>query len=316
MGVLGRIYLSTEGINGQISCPAARTADLAPFFARFEEFCTLTFNEALDHTESFQRLAVNIREQIVRDHVPATKAAIGPAPTALTPEEWHRQLSGEATAETHTLIDMRNNYESSVGYFRHALKPDVTRFADEIRILPELVRGKEREPVYMYCTGGIRCTKAGALLRARGFQDVRMLAGGITAYGRFIQRTGQPSLYVGKNFTFDQRLGEDVTDDVVGTCYQCGASCDRFTNCASSACNTLFLQCPTCATAYHRTCADRRCLDHVRAPTHPSASPPAQEACRWQHRERVDPTIVRTRITHNLAALRVSGEHSDDGTAQ
>ncbi|KAJ1974552.1 hypothetical protein H4R33_006792 [Dimargaris cristalligena] len=293
--VKGRIYLATEGINGQVACPVSNVDQLRSYLLGYPEFQTLVLNEATEHSESFLKLIVTIRNQLVRDEVPPSQCDIAQQPEYLSPAEWHAELA-EADPERLTLLDMRNNYESAIGHFKHATLPDAATFAAEVPMMRDLVRGKEKEPVYMYCTGGIRCSKAGAILKSEGFQNVRMLRGGITAYGRYIRETGLPSLYLGRNFTFDERLGEPISPDVLGECYQCSTPHEHYTNCVGKACNTLFIQCPTCAQTYHNTCGDTRCLDYVQNPPDPTN----REPTRWNHIERVDPTVVKIRIQNNI----------------
>ncbi|KAJ1976799.1 hypothetical protein H4R35_002553 [Dimargaris xerosporica] len=299
--IRGRVYIAPDGINGQIMCPRDHLDDLKDYIRQFPEFQELELNEAVDARWSFSKLLVTIRQQVVRDGVPWTKDHAVHQPEYLSPVQWHDEL-GRLPASA-LLVDMRNNYESEVGHFQGALQPDAVTFAEEVDQLQGLTRNKKNDPIYMYCTGGIRCSKAGAILKSQGYQQVKILAGGITAYGRFIQKTGLSSRYVGKNFTFDERLGEAITPDVLTTCYQCGTACDAFTNCASTHCNSLFIQCPTCAQRYHHTCADPRCLDHVHKDADPAAGAQSQPT-RWSHKERVHPTKVRKRIAAFVAATQ------------
>ncbi|KAJ1650890.1 hypothetical protein IWQ61_008420 [Dispira simplex] len=297
--VLGRVYLSEEGINGQVSCPTTQIIQLGKLLEAIPEFQQITLNEAISHQPSFEKLVVTVRKQLVRDGVSIREINIHQQPEYLSPATWHSELSN--LPSNALLIDMRNNYESTIGHFKNAIRPEVTTFSEEIQAMKDLVQGKEQDPIYMYCTGGIRCSKAGAILKSAGFHDVKMLRGGITAYGRFIQESGLPSLYIGKNFTFDQRLGEAITDDVLGTCYQCGTQSDRYVNCVNDQCNTFFIQCTTCAAKYHDTCGDQRCIDDVQTRTNFSEIPHSpKKPTRWQHTERKHPHIVRQRISENL----------------
>ncbi|KAJ1969367.1 hypothetical protein IWQ62_000673 [Dispira parvispora] len=297
--ILGRVYLSEEGINGQVSCPSTQTVQLRELLESIPEFQHITLNEAISHQTSFEKLVVTVRKQLVRDGVSIRDIDIHQQPEYLSPAEWHSELS--SLPSNALLIDMRNNYESTIGHFQNAVRPEVTTFSEEIQVMKDLVQGKEEDPIYMYCTGGIRCSKAGAILKSAGFRDVKMLRGGITAYGRFIRKSGLPSLYIGKNFTFDQRLGEAITNDVLGTCYQCGTQSDQYVNCASDQCNTFFIQCTACAIKHHDTCGDQRCIDDVLTHTDPleiTSSP--KQPTRWQHTDRKHPHIVRRRISENL----------------
>jgi len=117
----------------------------------------------------------------------------------------------------------------------------------------------------MYCTGGIRCEKATAYFKHRGFDNLYQLDGGIIEYARQAKAQGLDNKYIGKNFVFDDRLGERISDDIVSQCHQCGAPCDDHTNCANDACHILFIQCDKCASQYEATCSTK-CRDFNQLP--------------------------------------------------
>ena len=117
----------------------------------------------------------------------------------------------------------------------------------------------------MYCTGGIRCEKASAYFKHQGFKNVYQLEGGIIEYTRQIKEEGIPSKFIGKNFVFDHRLGERITNDIIAQCHQCGKPCDNHTNCANDACHLLFIQCDECKAAMENCCSTE-CLDIIHLP--------------------------------------------------
>ena len=117
----------------------------------------------------------------------------------------------------------------------------------------------------MYCTGGIRCEKASAYFKHQGFKNVYQLEGGIIEYTRQIKEENIESKFIGKNFVFDHRLGERITDDIVSQCHQCGKPCDNHTNCANDACHLLFIQCEDCKTSMENCCSTE-CLDIYHLP--------------------------------------------------
>ncbi len=117
----------------------------------------------------------------------------------------------------------------------------------------------------MYCTGGIRCEKASAYFKHQGFKNVFQLEGGIIEYTRQIKEEGIKSKFIGKNFVFDHRLGERITDDIIAQCHQCGKPCDNHTNCANDACHLLFIQCDDCKAAMENCCS-AECLDTIHLP--------------------------------------------------
>ncbi|ORZ19146.1 Rhodanese-like domain-containing protein [Lobosporangium transversale] len=280
MDVVGRIYVSSEGINAQISCPKNRVEEFKTYYAtHWPIFNKIRFNPAMSEGKAFKKLHVRAKKQLVSDGIDNSTFDLNNEPTYLTPEEWHKELS--SLSEPPILIDMRNHYESAIGHFENAIRPDVTTFKENIEAMFEICKGKEDQDIYMYCTGGIRCTRSGALLKSKGFSSVKMLQGGVTAYGRYIQEQrgdakekADPStstkdakvhsIYKGKNFTFDKRLGEPITEDVIAKCHTCGAPCDLYLNCSNMACNLLMISCPSCLQKHEGTCGSQSCVDMVK----------------------------------------------------
>ncbi|CAG8512294.1 4926_t:CDS:10 [Ambispora leptoticha] len=248
LGILGRIYISTEGINAQLSCPSEKInalrkycdEEIPKFFGKVDERIDDgigEFNYSTVHGDraSFLKLIVRIRNQIVVDGLKPGSYDIKKQPKHLSAQEWHHALSN--TDIKPIVIDMRNHYESEVGHFEDSIRPDVDTFRDSIKAMNEICQGKQDEEIFMYCTGGIRCSKAGAILRSNGFKFVNVLKGGVTAYGRFV--AANPfikSLYKGRNFTFDKRLGEPITDDIVSQCHTCDCKIRTKHTCGNRTC--------------------------------------------------------------------------------
>ena len=132
-----------------------------------------------------------------------------------------------------TVIDMRNHYESEIGHFKGAILPQSETFKEELPEVVNILKDKENSEILLYCTGGIRCEKASAYLKHKGFNNVYQLNGGIIGYAQTVKETGIENKFQGKNFVFDDRLGERITEDVISKCHQCGAPCDNHTNCAN-----------------------------------------------------------------------------------
>ncbi|KAF9437203.1 hypothetical protein BGZ76_001605 [Entomortierella beljakovae] len=213
---------------------------------------------------AFKKLHVRIKKQLVADGIDNSTFDLDNEPTYLTPGEWHKELSSHSKPPI--LIDMRNYYE----------RPDVTTFKENVDAMLEICKGKEDQDIYMYCTGGIRCTRSGALLKSQGFKSVKMLQGGVTAYGNYIKELKASaqeseiktenieSIYKGKNFTFDKRLGEPITEDVLAECHICGQPCDHYCNCTNTACNLLMISCPSCLEKHEGTCGSGSCVELVK----------------------------------------------------
>jgi UPF0176 protein len=164
------------------------------------------------------------------------------------------------------VVDFRNHYESEVGHFKGAITPDVETFRESLPIINEQLQDhKEDKNLVMYCTGGIRCEKASAYFKHQGFKNVFQLEGGIINYAKQIEAEGLESKFIGKNFVFDNRLGERITDDIVSQCHQCGKPCDNHTNCANDGCHLLFIQCDECKAAMENCCSTE-CLEITHLP--------------------------------------------------
>ncbi|CAG8507234.1 14877_t:CDS:2 [Acaulospora colombiana] len=153
MGLVGRIYIASEGINAQLSCPVAKLSELREYCNRELNLNDMEFNYSTIHLKAFRKLNVKIRHQIVADGLEEGTYDLSNQPNHLTPDEWHKALSN--VKKPITLIDMRNHYESEIGYFENAIRPDVDTFRDGIKIMNEICEGKQDEEIYMYCTGKV-----------------------------------------------------------------------------------------------------------------------------------------------------------------
>lgn len=254
IGVLGRIYLANEGINAQLSVPTEEYQNLRDFIDSIPELSNVYFNDAIeDKKESFLKLKIKVRKKIVADGLNDDQFDPSNVGTHLTPLEFHKHLDDPNTI----VVDLRNNYESEVGHFENAICPDVGTFREELPIVENMLSDKKDQKILLYCTGGIRCEKASAYLKYKGFKDIYQLQGGIISYAKAIKDHGLPSKFKGKNFVFDDRLGEKITDDVLTVCYQCGNPSDRQTNCSNLGCHVLFVQCESCRDTFDNCCSER-----------------------------------------------------------
>ena len=107
----------------------------------------------------------------------------------------------------------------------------------------------------MYCTGGIRCEKASAFMLHNGFKNVFHLEGGIIQYANTVKELGLTNKFKGKNFVFDDRLGERISEEVISRCHQCGKPSDTHINCKNDGCHLLFIQCEDCTVKYNGCCS-------------------------------------------------------------
>lgn len=262
MGVLGRVYLAKEGINAQISVPEHRVGQFINYLDNTPYFAEMPMKWAVeDDPLAFLKLKMKVRPKIVADGLEDGTFDVTNVGRHLTAEEFNAALQEKGTI----VVDMRNHYESEIGRFENALCPDVDTFREEIEYVTKVLEDKKDAKILMYCTGGVRCEKASAYLKHKGFQNVNQLYGGIIEYARQIKELSLDSKFRGKNFVFDERLGERITDDIIARCHQCGTPCDTHTNCANDDCHLLFIQCPACAEK-HAGCCSEQCHDIIHLP--------------------------------------------------
>jgi UPF0176 protein len=253
LDVLGRIYVSYEGINAQLSVPSENLYALKKQLESISFLKDVRLNIAIEHSnKSFLKLKVKVRDKIVADGLNDKTFDVTNKGVHLNAKEFNEMLANPNTV----CVDMRNHYESEIGYFDGAVTPDVDTFRDSLDVIEEdLKENKEDKNLLMYCTGGIRCEKASAYYKHKGFKNVFQLEGGIIEYTRQVKDEGIENKFIGKNFVFDHRRAEKITDDVVSNCHQCGKACDTHTNCANEGCHLLFIQCDKCSEAMENTCS-------------------------------------------------------------
>jgi len=258
--VLGRIYVAQEGINAQLSLPADHFYAFKDTIDPYDFMKGIRLNVAVEHDDhSFLKLTIKVRDKIVADGLSDDSFDPLNIGIHLKAKEFNELLEDPNTI----VVDMRNHYESEIGHFTNAIKPDVDTFRESLPIIEEqLSEHKQDKKLLMYCTGGIRCEKASAYFKHKGFENVYQLEGGIIEYTRQVKAEGLESKFIGKNFVFDHRLGERITDDIVSNCHQCGKPCDNHTNCANEACHLLFIQCDECAAAMEGCCSTA-CADVI-----------------------------------------------------
>ena len=265
LNVLGRIYLSNEGINAQVSLPISNVKAFKNHLKTINFLDNVFLNEAIDSNQlSFIKLQIKIRKKIVTDGI--TDQNFNPAKigTHLDAESFNQFWQTIDDNKT-ILVDMRNHYESEVGHFQKAILPDVDTFQESIKVTEKILNDKKKKNIILYCTGGIRCEKASAYLKHKGFQNVYQLKGGIINYVREAKRKKLTNLFIGKNFVFDQRLGERITNDIISRCHQCHSYSDRHTNCDNDACHLLFIQCDSCAEIFYNCCS-KKCYEVTKLP--------------------------------------------------
>ncbi|WP_298237141.1 rhodanese-related sulfurtransferase [uncultured Algibacter sp.] len=251
--VLGRIYVAHEGINGQLSLPADRFNEFKSHLDTIDFLKDIRLNIAVEQDNmSFLKLKVKVRNKIVADGLNDNTFDVTNKGVHVGADKFNELIEDENTV----LVDMRNHYESEIGHFKNAITPDVDTFRESLDIIEDdLKEHKEDKKLVMYCTGGIRCEKASAYFKHKGFKNVYQLEGGIIEYTRQIKEKNLENKFLGKNFVFDERRAEKISDDVIAQCHQCGSPFDIHTNCANDACHLLFIQCDACKEEMNNCCS-------------------------------------------------------------
>ncbi len=257
LGVFGRVYVANEGINAQISVPEKNWEAFKEQLETIDFLRRIRLNMAIeDDGKSFYKLKIKVRKKIVADGLNDATFDATKRGRPLAADEFN-----ELTDQPDTLIvDMRNHYESEVGHFKDAILPDVETFREALPQVEKMLEEAKEKHIVMYCTGGIRCEKASAYYLHKGFKNVYMVEGGIIEYARQCEQKGLENKFIGKNFVFDERMGEKISEDVIARCHQCGEPCDHHVNCANDACHILFIQCEKCAEKYD-ACCSKKCQD-------------------------------------------------------
>lgn len=253
MEALGRIYVAHEGINAQMSIPASRFEEFKSFLDQISFLENVRLNIAREQDNmSFLKLKVKVRKKIVADGLDDATFDVTNKGVHVDAAKFNELIEQEDIV----LVDMRNHYESEIGHFKNAVTPDVDTFRDSLDIIEEdLKNHKEDKKLVMYCTGGIRCEKASAYFKHKGFKQVYQLEGGIIEYARQVDDQKLENKFMGKNFVFDHRRGERISNEIISNCHQCGKPCDTHVNCANEACHLLFIQCEECAQAMEECCS-------------------------------------------------------------
>ena len=249
--ILGRVYIAEEGMNAQISVPDKNWGLFLKLISSIKLLYDVDIKTAINDGISFYKLIVKVKKEIVAYNIPKNKFNMDVVGEHLNTKQFNEAMENTNT----TVIDMRNIYESEVGQFISAEIPQVEKSKDLLPEVRRMLKGREHHQVLLYCTGGIRCEKASSFLINEGIKNVKQLQGGIIQYAHDIKKEGLESKFVGKNFVFDARLGERVTEDIISTCHLCGERSDSHKDCKNDACHILFIQCSKCDEKLNGCCS-------------------------------------------------------------
>jgi len=260
--VLGRIYVAHEGVNAQVSVPDEKIDAFISRLYSIPGFAGLRLNIAVeDNGKSFYVLDVKVKRKIVADGIDDPCFDMRKKGKYVDARQFNELSQDPETI----IIDMRNHYEFEVGHFKNAIEVPSDTFREQLPMLAEMMKENTEKTIIMYCTGGIRCEKASAFMLHKGFKNVYHLEGGIIHYANQVKDLGLESGFTGKNFVFDERLGERVTNEIIAHCHQCGEPCDVHVNCANDACHLLFIQCGQCSKKYEGCCSEK-CHSFIHLP--------------------------------------------------
>ena len=267
--VFGRIYIASEGINAQVSVPDSNVNAFRDYLNTISALKDIRLNFAVDNDarpatagnkeddkpvgrgKSFWVLKIKVREKIVADGIDDPGFSMQNKGSYVNAAQMNDLLQDDDTI----VIDMRNHYEFEVGHFEKAIEIPSDTFREQLPMAVDMMQDKKDRNIIMYCTGGIRCEKASAYMLHHGFDHVFHLKGGIINYAREAKAAGLETKFIGKNFVFDDRLGERITEDIIAKCHQCGKPADKHTNCKNDGCHLLFIQCDACAAKYDGCCS-------------------------------------------------------------
>lgn len=249
---LGRVYIATEGINAQISIPKQHYKLLKNFLVQLDvRLNHVRINKALNDKKSFWFLSVKVKQKIVQDGI--LEPFFNPSEVGMyiKAKMVNLMLHDKKTI----FIDMRNSYEYAIGHFKNAIEIKSMTFREQLKNVIKLMYYAKNKNIVMYCTGGIRCEKATAWMIYNGFKNIYHIEGGILGYVHDAKKNGLPILFQGKNFVFDHRMSEKISDHILSFCKNCNQPADTYINCQYNSCHLLFIQCPTCSISLKKCCS-------------------------------------------------------------
>lgn len=259
LNLVGRIIVADEGLNGTVSGTVESCKIYMDTLHADPRFSKIDFK--IDDVEepSFIKMHCRYKAEIVHSGLrdpgiinPEKKTGIH-----LDPADFVKMKDDQDVV----IVDVRSNYEHSIGRFKNAVTFDIENFRDFPAMVNELAQYKDKK-IVTYCTGGIKCEKASALLLHEGFENVYQLHGGIIKYGK--EAGGED--FEGKCYVFDNRVAVDVNTVnpvVISTCRNCGAHTSKMINCANPECNEHFTQCDACGEKLDGACSEI-CQAHPR----------------------------------------------------
>ncbi len=247
----GRIILAGEGINGTLGGTDEACQEYIQAMNNHELFGDIDFKTAQGGSESFPKLKISVKNEIVRMGIDPEQVTVKDTGIHLTPEQTHELLSNRP--DNLIVLETRNDYEWEVGRFEGAENPNIKTFREfPAYVEQNLERYKDKE-VLMYCTGGVRCERASAFLVQKNVAaKVYQIEGGIH---RYIEQYPNGH-FRGKNYVFDERIAVRANEDILSSCLHCDTKSDDYTNCLNAFCNKHYTVCPPCNEQFANCCTD------------------------------------------------------------
>lgn len=255
LGLTGRIIIAKEGINGTVEGALENTEKYISSLRSHLGGVHIDFKRSLGTGQVFPKLSIKVRDDIVSSSIKHLK--LDPAKMTgkyLTPKELHQWIHSK---KRFFIVDMRNDYEHSVGYFEQSILAPFKNFRDLPKVLP-LLKNIKDETIVTVCTGGVRCEKASGFLLQNGYNNVYQLEGGIVSYMEKYPNED----FLGKLYVFDGRVTMGFNLDsknhkVVGRCKFCQGPAEDYYDCKYLHCQGKrhFIACKKCIKEYQGYCS-------------------------------------------------------------
>lgn len=251
--VLGRIYISKEGINAQISIPKKIYNKVVYLILKLDNnLYNVNINKSIDNNKpSFFKLIVKVRPKIINDGIDEDLDFNKNKGIYLNVSKVNDLIFNK----DFVFIDIRNDYEYEVGHFINSIQIKSLNFRNQISNLIKRIISFKKKKIVLYCTGGIRCEKVSSFLKYNDFKNVYQMKGGIISYIRYIKKKRLPNYFIGKNFVFDNRMIENVSYSIISKCHQCDSISYNYVNCLNKSCHILFIQCFSCQLLFNKFCS-------------------------------------------------------------
>ncbi|MBP5835741.1 rhodanese-related sulfurtransferase [Candidatus Phytoplasma meliae] len=238
LGLLGRIILSEEGINGTLSGIVKNIQTYMNDLKKDSRFSDIVFKISSINAHIFPRLSVKVKKELVNLNLKEDINILKNRGKYLKPQAFYQAMQEENVL----ILDARNYYEYDLGHFRNAYNPKIKNFRDLPTWVEQNTKLLQNKKILTYCTGGVRCEKFSSFLEKKGFNEVYQLEGGIISYSQNPQTQG--ALWNGQMYVFDQRIALPVNQKehiIVGKDYFDQTPCERYINCSNPQCNKQIL---------------------------------------------------------------------------